>query len=276
MKITRNAKMFAKGAVVGGSMLLPGLSGGTIAILLGIYEKLIKAVSDITKGKKIKNNLLFLGVFTLGGLGGVLCFSYILSAVLFLWGYYLSFLFMGAVIGTVPVIFLQSGANRLNARDVFYTSVGVALSVSLTFIPENLLSTADNKTVSEFILLFMAGVFVAVALILPGISVSYTLLILGLYERTVEAVKSFDIVYVLPLGVGCVAGILAFTRFLDYLMTRHTRGIYMVISGFVISCVPTVYPGHPQGTEYLIAIPLLIIGFFAVYLIAGKAQKSSG
>ncbi|MBE6880207.1 MAG: DUF368 domain-containing protein [Ruminococcaceae bacterium] len=274
MKKSHNIKVFAKGAVIGGSMLLPGLSGGTLAILLGIYDKLIKSVSDITKRIDIKRNLLFLCIFSLGGLIGAISFSHILSSVLSLWGFYLSFLFMGAVIGTVPVIYKQSGADRLSLKDVLSTAIGVMLSVSINLIPENVMNISDINSFSEFLLLFIAGIFIAIALILPGISVSYTLLILGIYQRVIDAVKNLDILYILPIAFGCVVGILGFTRLLDYLMTKFTRSVYMIISGFVISCIPRIFPGLPTGVGYLIAIPLLIVGFWVVYSVAGKAQKN--
>lgn len=273
MKMTHNIKVFVKGAVIGGSMLLPGLSGGTLAILLRIYDKLIRAVSDITKKTEIKRNFIFLGIFSLGGLIGVICFSHILSSVLSLWGFYLSFLFMGAVIGTVPIIYKQSGADRISLKDVLFTAVGVTISVSINLIPENLMNFSGINSFSEFLLLFLAGLFIAIALILPGISVSYTLLILGIYQRVIDAVKNLDILYILPIAFGCVVGILGFTRLLDYLMTKFTRSVYMIISGFVISCIPRIFPGLPTGAGYLIAIPLLIVGFWIVYSVAGRAQK---
>ncbi len=266
---------FLKGAVIGGSMLLPGLSGGTLAILLGIYDKLIKSVSDITKRIDIKKNLIFLGIFSLGGLIGAICFSHILSYVLSLWGFYLSFLFMGAVIGTVPVIYKQSEVDRLSFKDILYTAVSVLISLSINLIPENLLSIYSVGSFTDFLLLFMAGVLVAIALILPGISVSYTLLILGIYNRVVDTVKSLDVLYLLPIGLGCIVGILAFTRLLDYLMTKFRRAVYMIISGFVISCIPRIFPGLPTAAGYLIALPLLLLGFLAVYSVAGRVQKKA-
>lgn len=266
-------KTFLKGAVIGGSMLLPGLSGGTLAILLGIYDKLIKSVSDLTRKTEIKKNLIFLLVFSVGGLVGAMCFSHILSAVLSLYGFYLSFLFMGAVIGTVPVIYRQSGADNFSVTDILYTAVGVVISLSINLIPENLLNISGINSVTDFLLLFTAGIFIAVALILPGISVSYTLLILGIYQRVIDSVKNLDVLYLIPMALGCIAGVLAFTRLLDFLMTKFRRPAYMIISGFVISCIPRIFPGLPQGAGYLIAIPLLFIGFFTVYCIVGKAQK---
>ena len=275
MMKAQNIKVFVKGAVIGGSMLLPGLSGGTLAILLRIYDKLIRAVSDITKKTEMKRNLIFLGVFSLGGLIGAICFSHILSSVLSLWGFYLSFLFMGAVIGTVPIIYKQSGADRLSLKDVLSTAIGVAISVSINLIPKDLMDISGINSFSEFLLLFIAGIFIAVALILPGISVSYTLLILGIYQRVIDAIKNLGVLYILPVAFGCVVGILGFTRLLDFLMTKYTRTVYMIISGFVISCVPRIFPGLPAGTGYLIAIPLMLIGFWTVYSVAGKAQKKT-
>ncbi|MBP3922057.1 MAG: DUF368 domain-containing protein [Ruminiclostridium sp.] len=269
-------KNFFKGAVIGGSMLLPGLSGGTMAILLGVYERLLKAVSDITKRLDIKKNLLFLCVFSLGGIAGIFCFSHILSYILSAFGFFLSFLFIGLIAGTIPLIFRESEAKEVKVTDILFVAIGVTVSLSIKLVPKNLLDISSVSSLPDFLLLFMAGLFIAIALILPGISVSYTLLILGIYERVLESIKTADILYLLPIGAGVIAGILLFTRMLDYLMTKFKRATYMIIGGFVISCIPNVFPGLPKGADLLIALPLLISGFFTVCIITRrKAQFDS-
>ena len=277
MKLKQLGKDFAKGTVIGGSMLLPGVSGGTCAIIIGIYDRLIKAVSTLFKS--FRENTVFLLSVALGGRVGVLGFSWVLSAAMERWGFYLSFLFMGAVLGTVPIIYRQASQKSQTAgfklSDVLYTVIGVALSLGITLIPENLLNIEQISGAADIMLLFAAGAGIAVALVLPGISVSYTLLILGIYDRVLVAVKTFDFAYILPISAGCIFGIFAVTKLLDYLMNRYTRAVYMIIGGFVLSSVPQIFPGLPVGFGIAIGLLLFIAGFFCIFMLSRRAEVSA-
>ncbi len=263
-------------------MLLPGVSGGTCAIILGIYDRLIKAVGSLTKD--FKNNVLFLLTVLIGGGIGVVCFSWIVSYLLDNFGLFMNFLFMGAVLGTVPIIYRQSGAKGVKFTDLIFAALGMLISVGIALIPKNLLSVQSVSGIGDAAILFAAGFGVAVALVLPGISVSHTLLVIGIYDRFVTAVKTLDVLYVLPVGLGCLVGIFATTGFLDYLMTKYTRAVYMVIGGFVLSSVPQILFADdgklllPAGIEWLPCILLFAVGFAgiaAIALIEKKRTKES-
>ncbi len=254
-------------------MLLPGVSGGTCAIILGIYDRLISSVSEITKRINIKQNLLFLLQVLLGGAVGAVLFSFLLSSALEVWSFYLSYLFIGAVLGTVPIIVKQSEISVIKPTDILFAGAGVVASIGITLIPKNLLQLQQITTVGDFFMLFAAGFFVSIALILPGISVSYTLLILGIYERILTAVKTSDALYILPIALGCIIGIFTVTSCLDYLMNRYKRNMYMIILGFVISCIPQVFEGIPKPGELIICTALLAGGFIIIFKVS-KAAKS--
>lgn len=262
---------------IGGSMLLPGVSGGTCAIIIGIYDRLIKAVSTLFEN--FAENAVFLLSVAFGGAVGVLGFSWALSAAMERWGFYLSFLFMGAVLGTIPVIYRQARQKvqsvGFKPSDIFYTVVGVALSLGITLIPENLLNIEQISGAEDILLLSAAGAGIAVALVLPGISVSYTLLILGIYDRVLYAVKTFDFAYILPIAAGCIIGIFAVTKLLDYLMNRYTRAVYMIIGGFVLSSVPQIFPGLPNGFGAAIGVLLFAVGFFCIFMLSRRAELAA-
>ena len=118
------------------------------------------------------------------------------------------------------------------------------------------------------VMLLLAGFVAAIALVLPGISVSYMLLMLGMYSRTMEALSGFQISYLAPLGIGLILGILATTKLLDKLMSRFPQGTYLVILGFIIGSVLQVFPGIPQGWELLFCPVLFAAGFFAMYRLS--------
>ena len=101
----------------------------------------------------------------------------------------------------------------------------------------------------------------AIALILPGISVSYLLLLLGIYDRTLNAISSLDIGYLIPLGAGLILGVIATTKVLEYAMKKYPQPTYLIILGFVVGSVAEVYPGLPNGIEWVICIVTLLAGF---------------
>ena len=114
--------------------------------------------------------------------------------------------------------------------------------------------------------LLLVGLVAAVALVLPGISFSYLLLLLGLYDPTIQAINALDLGFLLPLAAGVLAGILLTTKVLERLMTRHPRPTYLVILGFVLASVPAVFPGWPAGIgELLLCLAALAAGFGAIY-----------
>ncbi len=254
-------------------MLLPGVSGGTCAIILGIYDRLITSVSEITKRKNIRQNITYLALVAFGGLVGALLFSFLLTKLLEMWGYFLSFLFIGAVAGTFPILIKQSGVEHFQWKDVLFAGVGTAVSLVITLFPKNMLQIESITGISDLLLLFVAGFAVSIALVLPGISVSYTLLILGIYERMVYAVSTFDIIYIAPIAAGCFIGIFAVTRFLDYLISKYRRAMYMIIAGFVVSCIPRIFERLPRPDETILCIILLLTGFVLIYSVC-KATKT--
>ena len=109
---------------------------------------------------------------------------------------------------------------------------------------------------------------VSIGLVLPGISTSYLLLVLGLYEPIISALSNNQFLSLLPIVFGLLAGILALTKVLEIAMKRYPKITYMVILGFLLGSIREIYPGLPEGWSVLIAILLFILGFAAVYKLS--------
>lgn len=161
------------------------------------------------------------------------------------------FFFLGAVAGSVPTIYQKSSASSFEWRVPVYILLGVTLVLLLSWIP-----TASPAAVDWSwppLLLILAGSVAAVALVLPGISVSYLLLLLGLYDSTIHALDSFDLTFLLPLAVGLIIGILSTAKLLEHLLTRYPRATYLIILGFMLASLPTLFPAGPRGGNGLSA-----------------------
>ena len=138
-----------KGAAIGASLLVPGVSGGTMAIILGIYDKLIAAVGNLFK--EPKKNLLLLGTVSLGGIAGVLLFAKLLLYVTTTYEMPMMFLFLGAVVGSLPMLFGKAQIRRFSPKVLLYPAIGLALVLSLELLPPDLLQIelgANHRTLA--------------------------------------------------------------------------------------------------------------------------------
>ena len=260
-----------KGLFIGGTMLVPGVSGGSMAIILGIYDQLVSSVSSFLKHKR--KSAIFLGIFCLGALLGMVLFARPLLHLIENYPKPMMFFFMGAVAGSAPMIYRKGGKQRIQWQDVLFFLLGIALIVLLSFLPE---TSVDSGTGDRFVYLFLvlSGFLAAIALVLPGISVSYMLLLMGMYDETMRAFETFYLPYLLPLGIGLILGIIATTRLLEKAMTRFPRQTYRIILGFILGSIVQIFPGIPTGIDILLCAVLLAAGFLVIFYLSKKEDAA--
>lgn len=255
-----------KGLIIGGTMLVPGVSGGSMAMILGIYNQLISAVSSLFN--EFRKNLLFLIIFAIGAFTGMLLFAKPLLTLIERYPKPMLYFFLGAVAGGIPLIYKQAKVQKLSFPYLFYVLIGVILVSMFARFPADVLSNNASTEFSQGIFLFIAGFIAAIALVLPGISVSYLLLVLGLYDKTMQAISLLDFGFLLPLGFGVLAGILLVTKALDFAMTKYPKITYFVILGFVLGSLYETFPGLPLGLEWIICSLMAATGFLAILVLS--------
>lgn len=255
------------GLIIGVSMLIPGVSGGTTALICGIYYKLIAAVDSFFENPK-ENFKLLLSV-AVGGIIGVLAFSKLILITYNAYKVPMLYLFMGAVLGSIPLLIKSSGVKEVNLKTLAYPLMGIIAVLLLELIPKDLF-VIDAEGYLEYIILFAVGIFLATALILPGISFTYMLLILGLYEQTLMAIEKLDISFLFSMGAGIIVGIFLTAKIIRIILRKYPRQTYLVIVGFVIASLRDVFPGVPTGSELIISIALLLGSFYTIYKVSDK------
>ena len=263
-----NPKTVAKGVIVGGTMLVPGVSGGSMAIILGIYDDLIYSVSSFMKHKRA--SLMFLILFSLGGALGMFLFSRPILYMIETFPKPTLYFFMGAVLGSVPMIFRKSELKGFSIRGLCYVVAGVVIVMGVSFVPAVGSDSALEADITGMAFLALAGFIAAIALVLPGISVSYLLLILGLYDETMTAISQMYMPFLLPLGIGLVLGIILTTKILEKAMTDYPQPTYLMILGFVLGSLGEVFPGVPAGAEMIVCIITLAAGIGIIYFISNR------
>lgn len=259
---------FFKGIVVGLATLVPGVSGGTMAVVLGIYDDLIHAIGSFFENWK-KHFILLLEV-GLGALTSLILFSRLLDNALKTYPFVMKFLFIGIIFGGIPVLYKKSREGKKDFKDFLFLIIGFVIVIVMGLEPSVTTTLAASQGVLSIIFLFIAGIIIAVALILPGISASFMLLTLGLYSVTLNAVNTFNVPFLIPLGIGVIAGTLGTAKTIEKLLQKYPSRTYMLILGFVIGSIFPVFPGIPQGFTILSSLLALVLGFLFISWLSKK------
>lgn len=259
-----------KGFVIGASMLVPGASGGTMAVILGIYDELIHAVSTLRRD--VKGNALLLSTYAIAGVLGILIFSRPMLAAVTLWNKPMRFLFLGAILASIPPLFRKVKVSKIKTENILVAIFGALLGILTRYLPEGVFSLSDSFSFYHFAMLIFAGIIIAVALVLPGISASYILLMMGMYDLTLIAIKEINFLYLTPLMIGVLGGTYLTAGVLERQMKRHPQFTYMLIIGFMLGSLAEVFPGIPKEGEILPCVLTFFVGL-SVILWIGRKRK---
>ena len=262
-----------KGMIVGGTMLVPGVSGGSMAMILGVYDRLVSSVSSFMKHKK--ESLAFLSLFSLGGGLGMILFARPLLALIERYPVPARYFFLGAVAGGVTLIVRKAEVRRFSWKALFFPAAGLSVVFLFSVIPTGIFQPEATAGPAGFLMLTAAGILAAAALVLPGISVSYLLLLIGLYDETMRAISEFYLPFLVPLGIGLLLGIILTTKLLEHAMTAHPQPTYLMILGFILGSMAEVFPGIPSGSGLLLCAAMLAAGFFIIRLLSANGRDEA-
>ena len=256
---------------------MPGISGGTIALLLGIYEELIKSISElklslfselINKGfnsfwKKLNGNFLLV---LISGIGiSLISFvkisaTFLESFPLFIWSF-----FLGLIFATVYIIYKL--INQWSSLNFFFLIISIMCSIFLSSF-----SVYETDEINLFYILF-SGIIASSAMILPGISGSLILVILGVYAYLIKSLDNLELIVIFTFVLGALIGLLGFSRILKYLFNNYRDATYTIMLGLVIGSIEKVWPWNKSFSAELsnlnlfLSISLVLLGFIIVVLL---------
>lgn len=274
-----------KGFGMGTSDLIPGVSGGTIALLLGIYDDFISSVSGLFS-KRFWPSFKFLLPILLGmGLAIALLsnlFNYLLS-------YHeipTMFFFTGLIIGIIPYLLKTSNFKQtFKTKHYLMILIGIIILVIITLLNNGDKHSGETLTLSFGLIIkyFIAGMFASSAMLLPGMSGSFMLLVFGAYGTVMFSISelvnlNFTALPILIIvGLGILTGFMLSSRMIQYFLHHHTTMTFALIIGFVIGSIYAVFPGFPEnGLVWIISFLTIIIGFivsFTLGLITAKSDN---
>lgn len=243
--LARGWPLFAKGMAMGVAEVVPGVSGGTVAFVTGIYDTLVKSLASFSRlspAQLVKDWRGFarehnLGFFAVLGAGMAIGFAAVAQVILWLLdnhGVYVFGLFFGLIGGAVFYVGAQSHRRWLASIGVLGLALG--LSVGLAFEPGAVNAAPSNA------LLFGAGALAATAWILPGVSGSFVLLMLGIYQPLLQALKTLELATVGTFLAGVGIGLLAFSKLLAWLLERWRSQILALLTGVLAGSLTQVWP----------------------------------
>src|SRR5690606_1008432 len=246
-------KNIYRGILMGISDLIPGVSGGTIAFILGIYDRLLASISGFFS-RDWKKYLGFLVPLGIGIVITLLLFSRVIEYLLEQHYEATQFFFMGLIIGVIPYIMKQAEVKKnFTVRHlVILVVIGAALAVT-AFIPtEEDLAPITSLTLPVFFLLFFSGWLASMAMLLPGISGSFILLLLGVYSTAINALSSLNIPIAMAIGAGVIVGFIVSSKAIQYLLANFTYVTYAAIIGLILGSLFVVFPGFSADSTTLI------------------------
>lgn len=242
------------GAIIGVANIIPGVSGGTMAVILNIYDKLIAAVSRFREN--VKKNLLFLVPLALGAGIGIVAFSWLIKFVLAHYPAETNFLFMGLVVGSIPMIYKRAAATPVKHPSIIAFLVTLAIMIGTAFLPKSETAVITVLTAPAFFQLFISSALAAACMILPGISGSMIMVILGAYTTVlgaiadvktvlaallgrgelsfVEALTTTAIPLLIPIGLGVLVGLLGGAKVMDLCLRRFPQTTFFAILGLMV------------------------------------------
>ena len=275
--------IFLRGLFMGSADIIPGVSGGTIALITGIYERLIYAISSIKfsflkplltgnfadfKTKLIEeiDFELFIPLFL--GIGiAFITLAKVISYLLDTQTAYTFSFFFGLILASAYILYTK--LDDLNIKIIVITAIGIILSY--VFVGLNPIATNHS-----LIVIFISGLIAICAMILPGISGSFLLLLLGQYQYMLNALNSRNLIEIIVFGIGAVIGILGFSKLLNYLLEKYESATMAFLIGIMLGTLrlPVMKITSSANGSWIICVLLAIIAFVFIIVIEKKFKRN--
>jgi len=297
--------LFFKGLAMGAANVIPGVSGGTIALITGIYERLINAIKrcDLTAAKLLilKRDLRgfwshidgrWLTIIMAGIAISIISLARLFEFLLEHHERYTMAFFFGLIL--LSIVYVAKRVDHWNTSSLLSLVLGIIMATGIAML-------APASENDHFFYVFLCGVFAISSMILPGLSGSFVLILMGNYALVLSAISTFSMGILIPLALGCVVGLVAFSHILSWVFKRYPNQTLALMTGFVVGSLVVIWPwknaitntvervGKPprevvisyewflpqfQNTSTWIAVALMVLGALAIALMERVAGDS--
>ena len=261
---------FLKGFLAGIGAITPGLSGGVMLVVFGIYEPLVRWLANIRK--KFVEHLRFFLPVGIGGLLGVVAFSAVIDFAFENYAAQFTWLFIGFIAGTIPSLIKTAGKE---GRKNWHWILLVLAAFGIFFLMRWMETIRTVEVQPSFFAWLLSGALTGLGLVVPGLSPSNFLIYMGLYQPMANGIKNLQMGVIIPLVLGVALVILIFAKFVNWLFSKHYAFMYHLIIGVVLGSTAAIIPSGVSGWGMiLVCVLLFLIGAAASFALAKLDEKN--
>ncbi|MDR2543560.1 MAG: DUF368 domain-containing protein [Treponema sp.] len=253
------------GIVLGATVVLPGISAGTMAVVFNVYDKLIGIITPNVK--KILAAWKFWFPLAIGAVAGVFLVSKLVTVLYENYNVPTVWFFIGVIAGSIPLLYnkIRGSSSLAKKLPSFSSMICIVLALAVMITMKILNPGEESALYTEPALpllgmLVLAGILAAIAMVIPGISGAFFLLVIGMYRTVLQAVSDLNISLLMPFALGVIAGLFAGAAFIRYLLSKAPEKTYGAVLGLVAGSVVLLFPG---GFGEGVTIIFWVVSFFA-------------
>ncbi len=272
-----------KAILIGVGGIIPGLSGAVIAMIFGLYDKMLDAIANFFDD--FKKNFIFMFPILVGIAIGFIVFSNVQKILLQKYPFYTMMIIVGLIIGTVPALFKAARIKNFNLINISVIAISLILGLIMSASDTQL--DVQNKILkfnfTNILNLIVIGFIMAGSHIIPGISGTVLLMILGSYGIMLNAIANlkdlfviemyinhieliiYNLFIIIPIAIGLIIGVVFFSKLMNYLLKHFYTLTYCAIIGFVIGSIPSIVPPIDFSLKTILGLLFLIMSIYISY-----------
>lgn len=266
------------GAVIGIANIIPGVSGGTMMVIMNVFDKLVNAISNLRK--EFKGSVKFLSAIVIGAGIALLVLSGGINWLLNNHYMITNLFFIGVIVGSFPMVWNKAVETQFRPVNVIPGLVTLAIMlVTVYAVPSAPDTVMTSLSVGNFFSLLICSAIAAFCMIVPGISGSFVMVLFGTYHTVTAAISGFNIPILIPVGIGVLIGILLGSKLISKLLARFPQASYIAILGFMLGSLPAIFEkirtadAFVGGLSLAVGIIVFLLGALIAYLFANEKFK---
>lgn len=256
---------FLKGMALGAAAIAPGVSGGALAVIFGLYDKITYFIANFTKN--FKENIIYFLPVGIGGTVGVLIFSRIIEYLFTNYEIEVKYAFIGLMFGTMPSVIKEANKKGFKQKYLIAFMISLIITIIAAYFENNGVDIISDAGTSPLHIIIY-GVIVGFGTIIPGVSASIILMFMGAYEIVISVISNIQIINIVYLGTGFVISVLLFAKLVCILFERAYGVTYYTILGLVLGSIVSIFPGVDFTLDYMLNFIILIACWFLSYSLS--------
>ena len=259
------------GFCLGISVFAPGISGSIMAIIMGIYDKLLGIASN--PFKNFKNNFKLLLPLGIGALISLVLFVLVFSYLFDTYEKAVFMLFIGLIVGNLPAVYKEARKSKFKWYYILGTAAAIAIAFAVGIMSEGTGETQVSRENANLLYLALTGGVAGFASLVPGMSVSMILIVMGVYDYLIAAAKSLDVVTAAVVGSAFVLSMVMSSKLIKFVFAKFTGLAHFTVMGLLIGSVGGIFFTLPKDGSNLAGIIMLVIGLAISLLFVYLGKK---